>query len=361
VASSWTISGTDNTLYTVTTDVTTTYAAVITGAVTDEIFGAFNMPGFEVELMREDLQTKTTAEGLYALTGYPTLSFPQLTTTSYTVSFTLAAPGFRDYPMQVTILVNSSFPVSAPGAAMRRLPVRLQGRVVSDSTGLPVTSALVVSVDNPNPPSPPPPPPVPHAMLLRSPLYSAHPVPATTVQAVTLTQTGTAQLTQPATAGATTILLNTTGGLSGSAFVQIMTADTTLVEYAIVTSTGPAAGQVNLTTPLNRSYGPGTASTVNFVTAAATGAVAHLLADSNIGDGILVADALLSASTVVIDDGTAAVEYHELGAVTDYMGYYAFNGVGRVQELFLEANGTTPPTPWMIEFDKPINIVDFRI
>jgi hypothetical protein len=329
--------------------------------VTDEIFGTFDMPGFAVELTRNDLQSKATPEGLYALTGYPALSFPRLASNSYTVNYTLAAPGFRDYAMQVTIPVNAAFPVSAQGVQMRRLPVRLQGRVVSDSTGLPLTGATIVSVDNPNPPSPPPPPPVPHSMLLRSPLYAAHAVGAP-VQAVALTQTGTAQLAQPAAAGTTTIFLNTTSGLSGSAFVQIMTPDTTLVEYATVASMGPVTGQVNLNTPLNRSYGIGPAvSTVNFVTAALAGTAAHLLADPNIGDGILVADALLTATTLAIDYGAPAVEYHEVGAVTDSMGYYAFNGVGRVQELFLEANGATPPTPWMIEFDQSINIVDFSI
>jgi len=360
VATSWTITGVDNTLYTVTTDTTTSYYAVITGAVTDEIFGTFNMPGFAVELTRDDLQTKVTVEGLYALTGRPVLSFPQLASTAYSVSYTLAAPGFRDYPMQVAIPVNSAFPVSAPGAPMRRLPVRLQGRVIFEANGQPVIGASVISVDNPNPPSPPPPPPIPHSMLLRSPLYAAHPVGAP-VQAITLTQTRTAQLTQPASAGTTTIVLNTTSGLTGTAFIQIMTPDSTLVEYALVTSMGPTPGQVTLATPLNRSYGAGVASTINFVTAALSGSAAHLLADPNIGDGILVADALLTASTVVIDDGTAAVEYHEIGAVTDSMGYYAFNGVGRVQELFLQANGATPPTPWMIEFDQSTNIVDFSI
>jgi hypothetical protein len=359
VAASWTITGADSTLYTVLTDVTTTYSAVITGAVTDELFGAFNMPGFTVQLARTDLQTKATAEGLYAITGYPALSFPQLATTAYSVSYTLVAPGFRDFPMQVPIPVNSSFPVTPLLVApMRRLPVRLQGRVVLDSNGAPVVGASVISVDNPNPPSPPPPPPIAHSMLLRSTLYAAHPLNAP-VQAVTLTQTGNATLTQPAVAGATALALSSTTGLTGPAFVQIMSPDLTLIEYALVASLGPASGQVNLTTPLNRSYG--TTSTINFVTAALAGSAAHLLADPNIGDGILVADALLAATTVVVDDGAAAVEYHEIGAITDSMGYYAFNGVGRVQELFLQANGVTPPTSWMIEFDQPTNIVDFRI
>jgi hypothetical protein len=234
--------------------------------------------------------------------------------------------------------------------------VRLQGRVVLDSNGQPAPGALILSVDNPNPPSPL----TSHSMLLRLPLYAAHPV-GTPVQAAALAATGSTTLAMPAKAGTTTILLKATSGLSGSAFVQIGTPDATLVEYATVTTLGPAVGQVNLSTPLNRSYSAVTgATTVNFVTAASTGPVAHLLADPNIGDGILVADALLTATTLVIDTGAAA-EYYEVGAVTNSMGYYSFNGVGRVQELFLEANGSIPPIPWMIEFDRPINIVDFKI
>lgn len=360
MSTSWTITANDGLLYTVVTDVTTTYWAVITGAVTDEILGTFNSPAFTVALTRTDLQTKTTAQGLYAVTGYPTRSFPKLSSTSYTVDLTLEAPGFRNYPLSVTIPTNTSFPVSAPAVAMRRLPVRLQGRVVLDATGLPVAGALVLSVDNPSPPSPPPPPPIPHAMLLRSPLYAVHAVNAT-VQAVTLTATGTAQLSQAVNAGTTTVTLTTTAGLTGSAFLQIKTPNTVLVEYAVVKSLGPQPGEVVLATPLNRSYGAGAATVVTFVNAAPAGSAAHLLLDADAGDGIVVADQLLTGSTLAIDEGTAAVEYHELGAAADSNGYYAFDGVGRVQELFLQANGTGTPVPWAIEYDYATNVVDIRI
>lgn len=357
MSTSWTISGVDGTLYTVVTDVTTTYSVVITGLVTDEIMGSFNSPGLVVVLTRKDLQTKTAGQGLYAITGYPSQSFPVLPTS---LTFTLKAPGFRDYPVTVPIPLSPLFPVGAPTVAMRRLPVRLQGRVVSDATGLPQAGALILSVDNPSPPSPPPPPPIPHSMLLRSPLYSAHAVNAP-AQAVTLTVAGSALLTQPFRGGSSTLTLNNTTGLTGSAFIQIATPGSVLLEYAQVASVGPAAGQVQLATALNRSYGVGPASAVSFVTAAPTGSVAHLLLDADSGDGIVVADTLLSAKTLVIDGGTPAEEYHEVGALTDSNGYYGFDGVGRVQEIFLQANSSTPATPWMIEYDQATNIVDFRI
>jgi hypothetical protein len=355
----WNISGVDGTLYTVVTDVMTTYAAVITGAVTDEVFGSFDAPDFEVIPERPDLETKTTRQGLYALTAYPSKSLPQLATTPYTIKYTLKAPGFRDYPLQVTIPAGAILPVSAPAATLRRLPVRLQGRVVSDATGLAVSGAVIVTVDNPNPPSPLPPPPIPHSMMLRNPLYAAHPINAT-VQGVTLAQVGTAQLVQPAAGGTTTLVLNNTTGLGGSTFLQIKTPGNVLVEYAVVKSVGPAPGAVTLATPLTRSYATGPATVINFVNATTTGSVAHLLTDANDGDGIVVADALLTATTVVVDDGTPTAEYHELGAVTDSNGYYGVNGIGRVQELFLQANGATPVS-WMIEFDQAVNVVDFRI
>jgi len=360
LSATWTISGIDGQLYTVVTNVTTTYWAVITGAVTDEILGSFFSPAFTVEQARADLQTKTTAQGLYAVTGYPTQSFPQLSTTSYIVDLTLEAPGFRDSSLQVMIPVNASFPISAPPTAMRRLPVRLQGRVVQDSTGLPVAGALVLTVDNPNPPSPPPPPPIPHTMLLRSPLYSAH-AASSTVQPVTLTNVGSANLTQAAPAGATTLTLTTTAGLSGSAFLQIRTPSAVLVEYMQVLSLGPQAGQVTLANPLNRSYGAGAAAQVNFVTATASGSPEHLLLDADAGDGVIVADQLLTGSTLAINAGSPTVEYHELGAVADGNGYYAVNGVGRVVEIFLQVNASGVPVSWVIEYDNATNVVDFRV
>jgi len=358
LSTSWTISGTDGTLYTVVTDTTTMYQAVIQGAVTDEIFGAFNSAGFTIDLARTDLQTKTTIEGLYSINGYPLLSFPKLSSMGYSVSYTLEAPGYRNYPLTVPVPQSTTvFPVPAPNAAMRRLPVRLQGRVVSDSKGLPVAQALVVAVDNPTPPSPL----TQHTMLLRTPLYQVHANNAPVRQAA-ITAGASLTLSQPVTGGATTLMMSNASGLTTGTLLRLETPSLTLLEYVQVQSLGPAAGQVNLTSPLNRSYGasPG-ATNVNVVTAALTGSVAHLVTDANAGDGILVADTLLQVTTLAIDAGSGAVEYHEVGAITDGNGYYGFDGVGRVQELFLEANGTAPPTPWMIEFDQATNIVDFRI
>jgi hypothetical protein len=228
-----------------------------------------------------------------------------------TRSYTLSAAGFRDHPVSVILPAGAVLPVIGPTISMRRLPVRLQGRVMFDATGVPVVGATVVSVDNPSPPSPPPPPPLPHTILLRSPVYFDHAVNAP-VQEATLTSTGTAHLKQLAPSGSTTLSLDTTAGLSGSAFIKLASLSLSTVEYAQVLSLGPQPGEVVLRNPLNRTYAAGTATTVQFVTASPTGPIAKLLLDADAGDGVLVADQLLSATTLVIDTGSpSTVEYHE--------------------------------------------------
>jgi len=360
LATSYTVTASD-TIYTVVDDCTIVYSAVITGVVTDEILGAFDGGVLTVKPARNDLDTKTSGTGLYAIAASLVRSFPKLATQSYTVNYTLRAAGFRDVAMSVTIPANPTLAIGAPTVAMRRLPVRVQGRVVLDATGAPVAGAQIVCVDNPTPPSPPPPPPLPHTLLMRSPLYFDHAKNAQ-VQQVTLTVGGTAHLTQPAAAGSRTIAVDTTAGLGGSAFVQLATPSFTTMEYATVAATGP--GLVTLNAPLNRSYAAGIATTVQYVTATTVGPVAHLLTDANAGDGVLVADQLLQVATSVIDGGTAQAEYHEMGALTDANGYYAVDGVGRAAEIFLRPNPGTPGLPvasWFVEYDQAVNVVNFRI
>jgi len=350
-------------LYTVVDDCATVFPAMIVGSVSDEILGGFDSASLQVKFARNDLGATVTRQGLYAISALPPRSFPKLDTQSYTVNYTLQADGFRDASLSVTIPASPTLPVPAPATAMRRLPVRLQGRVVQDANGQPVAGALVVCVDNPNPPSPPPPPPLPHVLLMRSPLYFAHSVNAP-VQQVTLSTAGTAHLMQSAAAGTRTILVDTTAGLSGSAFVQLVNAASTIVEYATVSGTGPQPGLVTLSNPLNRSYAQGPATTVRFVTASPAGGAAHLLLDADAGDGVLIADTLLQVNTVVINLGGAAVEYHELGALTGIDGYFAADGIGRAAQIFLRPNPGTPGlpvVPWFIEYDHAVNVVNFRI
>jgi hypothetical protein len=344
-------------IFTVVDDITTRYWAVIAGHATDEVFGTLAAPGFAVELDRPDLGTKALDNGLYAITGYPGTSFPHLATTHYHVDYVLAAPGFRDLRLKATVPMNAIFPVPAPTAAMRRLPVRIQGRIVSGTTRQPITGAIIASVD-------PATPPVVHSSALRSPLYFAH-TNGAAAQAVTVTVTGSAALTASVTGGDQILNLSDRTGIAAGSMVRLTSGSGVLLEYAIVDHPGPgpaaAAGQVFLRNSLNRSY-PVTGTAVDFVHAAPTGAGATLSADADAGDGVLLASQLFTG-TVAIEGGGALAELHEVGAVSDSDGYYGLDGMGRVQELFLQAtNGAlTGSADWFIEYDKPLNLVDFRL
>jgi len=57
-------------------------------------------------------------------------------------------------------------------------------------------------------------------------------------------------------------------------------------------------------------------------------------------------------------------EYHEVGALTDSGGYYGFDGMGRVMELYLQAGeGALTPKlqPWLVQYDQAVNVVDFQL
>jgi hypothetical protein len=355
MASAYPIEANDRT-YMVVDDCITTYAAVITGWVTDEILGDFVSAGLKVTVSYDGLKSTTTNTGLYAVTGYPDRKYPP------TVELKFSAPGFQNQTGSVGISPNANFPINGPDVALRRLPVSLQGRVVDKTNRNPVSGALVLSIDNPISP------PTIHALALRSPLYLPH-ANATQVQNVTITPGATFQLTTDAIAGNAVLNFSSRSGLGANSILQLSNQFKSVLEYCIVDHLGPGAanqpGQVFLRQPLNRSYAAGPATTTQVVTAAPSGAPAQLSGDANASDGILLATQLLSGNTIVIDPGTPAnTEYHELGALTDGEGYYGIAGAGRIRELFLQAThgaSKSDPIDWYLQFERNVNIVNFLL
>lgn len=354
-----------NLLYTVVDDCTTTYWALLTGSVTDEILGDLYAPGFTVNTGRADLATKTTANGLFAVTGYPDQSFPNHSSiNSPNVNLELKAPGFRDLTISQPILAGVPFPIVVPPQKLRRLPVRIQGRVVNDLTRAPYAGSLVLSVDDPNNP------PSIHTTALRTPLYFDHPT-APVAQLVTITAPSGPSLTAAVTAGDQILNLSSRSGLGTGSVIQLSNASKLIVEYGVVDQVIPApsatAGQVLLRNALNRSYAAGVATTVSFVTAGAASGTINLSADVNAGDGVLLAPQLMNGTalitTLVVDPGTPIVEYHEIGALTDSDGYYGLDGMGRVPEIFLfSSQGALQQTVgWFIEYENAVNVVDLRL
>jgi hypothetical protein len=348
--------------YTVVDDCRTTLWAVITGQVTDEALGEFSVPGFAVDLSRDDLGSRTTEKGLYAVTAYPERSFPQHSTVSYPVDFTLTAPGFHDFPMSVTIPAASPFPVSALTVAMRRKPVVIQGRVVSVVTRAPIANATVLSADNPATP-------LVHVTALRTPLSFAHALNAP-LQSVTFTVNGSTTLQDPIVGGTGVINLASRAGIGSavglSSVLRISNAAKTQVEYAFFASMGPgpagSPGLVYLRNPLNRSY-PKAGSTVELVTANPGLPSVGILTDARAGDGVVLAPQLFTSAVAIDAASPALAEYREVGAITDADGYYSLAGIGRLQEVFLKAaSGASSQTQgWYIDYGLQSNIVDFRL
>jgi hypothetical protein len=101
---------------------------------------------------------------------------------------------------------------------------------------------------------------------------------------------------------------------------------------------------------------------VDFVSATPSGGGATLSSDADAGDGVLLASQLFS-QTVALDVGTAEYEIHEIGAISSSDGYYLLAGIGRVQEIFMQATeGALQQTAnWFVEYDQALNTVNFQL
>ncbi len=343
--------------YTVIEDCTIVYRALIVGSVTDEAFAAPLLERFTV-IPDPTLPVRATQTGLYALTGYAEQVFPQLSITGYTVKMRFSAPSFRDATLDVPVPINSTFPVTAAAVVLQRVPLRIQGRVVADTAQrLPIAGALVLAVDGTFLP------PGIHATALRTPLYAPH-LSGVTVQQLSLAAFDSTTLTQNTLPGATTLMLAKTTGLAVNSILRLANLAETVVEYCIVSSLGPAAGQLSLRHPLNRSYVSGAPTTVQFVTAVAPTATATLTSAGSAQDGLLLASQLFTGSTVAVDPASPSGEYHEVGALTAGDGYYSLDGIGRLRTLSLQASHTgfiNLKQDWSLAFDQPVNTVDFRL
>lgn len=162
-----------NRTYTVADDVKTVYRALMTGMIRDEITGEPPRIAFTIRVDRDGVEVKTMADGLFCISGYAERVFPSLSSTSYSVGLVIAVPDYKEVTQTIVVPMAATFPVNVPTVQLRRLPIRLQGRVVEDTTARdPIPNASVLIV-NP-PPSPPAPPLTEYVVALRSPLSFDH-------------------------------------------------------------------------------------------------------------------------------------------------------------------------------------------
>jgi hypothetical protein len=331
-------------VFTVVDDVQITYVALLTGALVDEILAT---PLDVTPVIKPDpasVAVKLADGALFALTGYAELVFPKLSTTAYTLKFTVTAPGYLAQTITVPVPAGTTLPVAYPPIAMRPMPVRIQGRVVTRSTRSPIPNAQIKSSDN-------------TVLLLRSPLYFDHSV-GVTVNAYSFNPAGgSLKLAAAIRGGDNTIFLNNNAGLT-SKTLQIG-ADP-LAEVVTVQGVGPAAGQANLSNKLNSSFTLN--DPVQLVTPTALGPNDTLQRSGDLGDGLLVLSAGLTAPGVQVQDGVKT-EFHLLSAVSDADGFYHLNGVAGVPllRLFASSGGLSTPTTWFVNYNDPVNLVDFRL
>jgi hypothetical protein len=352
--------------YTVVDDLTIVYRVLITGVVNDEITDEPLQAPFIVRAGRRGLDPKLLAGGLWCFAGYPEQVFPDLSTTPDTVDVVITAPGYREVSFTVIIPQHASFPVSAPVVQLRRLPVRIQGRVVENTTGrTPIAAAKILIVDDPNPPQPL----TEHLAALRTPLHFDH-ASGVTVHERLLSPTGSLKhLEANVFAGSRSFTLNNRVGLAANDIRRIGSAMQS--EYGVIESLAPdpadpsQPGSVTLRSALIRSFRATTE--VQRVTPGAAGTTRHLAREADAGDGVLILDGILDVDTIEIADPVPErVEYHALGALTDAEGFYRLDGISRVRTVYLDASAAgftalPAPVPWTINYRQPLNIVNFRL
>ncbi|MFQ5857714.1 MAG: hypothetical protein ACE5LU_19075 [Anaerolineae bacterium] len=355
-----------NRFYTVVDDLTIVYRALIAGMVRDEVTGEPPRTKYAVRVGRGDLHAKTLDGGLFCIAGYPEQVFPDLSTTGYLVELVITAPGYRGASLLVNIPPNTTFPVDAGDVSLRRPPVRVQGRVVDNTTDRnPIADAKILIVDDPSPPAPL----TEHVVALRTPLHFEH-AGGVTVRLRQLTPAGPPkQLGADALAGSRTLTLKDRIGVAVNDVLRI--GPEIRVEYAVIESLAPQPadptqpGNVTLRSALNRSFPVNTE--VQKVTPGAIGTVRTLVQEADAGDGVLILDDVLNVDTIeVVDPTPEQVEYHALGALTDAEGFYRLDGVGRVRTVHLDASATgfttlPKPIPWTINYEQPVNVVSFRL
>jgi len=333
-------------LYTVVDDITSSYRAVITGALIDENTGqpldvvatlSGGLPGM---LMR------VTDGSLIVGAANTDLVLPKLASTPYSFSVLINAPGYRPTTLPITIPAGSLLPFPAPTVRMRPVGIRFQGRVVKARDRSPVPNATIAIKNTSN-------------LLLRTPVRFAHNL-GVTVNAVALSNTGPArQVKEDIGRGATRVILDNNGALAPGAHLQFST--NIAAEIYEVGAVGPDAGEVQIVGGLASTFTAGTP--VQAVNASAPTASANLLRSCDPGDGVLIVSAALTNHAIEISDGTQS-ELHWLNALSDANGYYRANGVAGVKalELLCSAGGfTTADQGWFPVYSNPVNVIDFRL
>jgi hypothetical protein len=333
-------------LYVVVDDCVDLYQAIFTGSLVDETSGLpiVSMPAMSIDV--PGISLRSTEDALIAGAAVVANVFPDAATKAYNFKLAVSAPGYRSATVPVAIPAGSTFPIFVPPVVMRRVPLRLQGRVVKASDRSAITTAVVSSKDAKH-------------LLLRDALRLGH-AAGTSVNSVSLSNAGAPRsLAEAVLAGSNTLALSTNAGLAAGDLLQLGSA----VSAGIypVASVGPGPALVTLSQKLGTSAV--TSTVVQGLTASAPAGTSTLARSADAGDGVVSLATALSGQALQIFDG-ASTEYHRLNALSDANGYYRVNGITGLQTLELLCSApafTTLDQPWTPDYSQPVTILDLLL
>jgi len=346
--------------YTVVEDLVTRFEVIFVGSVLDEISGASVSGSFTVTVDREDLVCRTVSGGRFCVAADIRAVFPDLTVPCPPIRLSVQAAGYREKSIAISFPANPIFPVTLAALAMRRLPVRLQGRVNQNTvTHPPIPGARIIATA-----------PGVQMALVRAPVHFDHAM-GITVQPRTLNALvlpPARRLAAPLSAGETRLLINNRQNLIVGQILQIGSQSSG--QYSRISTISPTPadltqpGEIALEVAPNRSFPRDTP--VDVFDLGIVGPGAHLVRSADGGDGLIQLDGPLAAATIEIVDPAHPTEYHALGALTDGNGYYACDGICGVPALDMKAVAAgfvTPlgPVTRILDYNQPTNIVDFRL
>jgi hypothetical protein len=347
--------------FTVVEDIVTKFEVIFVGSILDGISGDKLRATFSVSADRGDVICKPVDGGLFCIAADVQVAFPDLTVPGPPIRLTVRADGYRDQTRVIAFPANPTFPVTIASIVLRRLPIRLQGRVSQNTVAHPPIAGARIMTDAAGA----------QVVLLRAAVRSDYPI-GTTVRARTLDPVvlpaPARTLAAAASSGQSTLVVNSRQGLASGQIIRFGPPQFGQFSRVQSVSTTPAnlalPGEITVDVAPNRSFGSDTA--VEVFTPGTSGTTRQLTRAADTGDGVLQLDGPLAAATIEIEDGPQPLEYQALGALTDADGYYSSDGIVGVAALDLKASATgfaTPATPvsHVLDYNQTTNVVDFRL
>jgi hypothetical protein len=308
----------------------------VTGAIVDDADGRAISPPLRILVDEPLLRGSAHARGL-ALAGDPEVALTDIAV-AHALAVTVEGEGYRPATQIVTIPINPIFPVDAP-VALRRMPVRLTGRVSALATGAPVDGARL-AITGPALPAPR------KATLLAQPL-AADVTPGGAFQGHAIAAVGspvpvkTVQLA--ADAGSLEVLVDNRQGLGAGQLLRFGAIERAHWAEIAAVSAVPAnlalPGMVTLTAPLVRSVRLGDAA-APFALGAPAGPNCLPVGPAFAGEAVLILDDVPGGDVIAIADPPAPARYATAGAVTGPLGDYAVDGFCRIGTPVLSVAAT---------------------